>query len=102
VKIAQATANALTGIPQRPSLKGPYLGGLPSSLRINTKIIGIIYEIYRAMVAKERTAKKAVVEPRLIRARIQLKIATKASAFVGIFSVGWIYRRNQGLASMKK
>jgi hypothetical protein len=91
VNMPQATASTFIGIPQRPSLKGPYLGGLPSNLRINTKIIGIMYEIYNARVANERTAKKAAVEPRLIRAKIQLKIAIKASAFVGIFSAGWIY-----------
>ena len=87
-KTPHRRAKMLMAIPQRPRLKGPYAGGLFSSFRSKMKEMGMMYEMYSENVARDRMAKNAVVDPMLNRARTQLRIETRYSAFVGIFSVG--------------
>jgi hypothetical protein len=50
-----------------------------------------MYEMYSESVVRDIIAKNAVVEPILIRQRRAARIETKASACIGIFSVGWTY-----------
>jgi hypothetical protein len=87
VKIPHMSATILIGIPQRPSLKG-YTGGLFSNFLSKMKKIGMMYEMYSESVARDIMARNAVEEAILMRKRRQARIETKASAFVGIFSVG--------------
>jgi hypothetical protein len=43
------------------------------------------------MVTKDKTEKKAVVDPILIRERRMQQMVTRASALVGILDLGWTW-----------
>jgi hypothetical protein len=93
-------AKMLIGMPQRPSVKGPYFGCRPSSFLSNRKRIGGRYEAYNAREVRDKMAKKATEEPTLMVAKRTHKTQTRLRALMGTFNWGCTCECQKGLEKL--
>src|SRR5258708_5131450 len=92
MKMAYTSAKMLIGRPNLPRRNGPYGMSSWRSLAMMKKRIGMMYEMYRARVLSDRMAKKAVVEPRLIRLRSMTMKVTSINELSGMRRRGWTWK----------